>query len=786
MKKVFLLLIIALSISSISKATHVVGGDFQINMVSQNATGADYHIKLRYYRDDISGAVNMPTTMSVTIYDAVTHQQVASQNLTRTTNIIVPLGDPCYTPDPNTTRIEEGVFESPSNLTLPNNSNGYYIQTQMNARNALAINVTGTSGNGTMVWMAMIPDPAIGQNSSPDFGDYPLDAYFCTSGPKSILYPITDADGDSLVYSLVAPLDANNTSNGGQPGVGAYPFYPSLVFQAGYSLANYVGGTTPMTIDQITGEIIAAPTTQGFYTFAILVEEFRNGVKIGETRRDVQYASFNCTSASAPNIVNTIPNNSATPDTLYIPYNKEYCKDIIFGDQVGDTLFINFQSDIFDSGAVVTTPIADAQGNLHYDYNWNATSNSWDNSVVIDSNEFMTINNVILEWNTDTIAKRFCWTPKCPTVDSTYEFNANGFSIGCAGNDTLGVTFYITVVNPVINFQTPTFTPIIPYGEEYCQDISYENLDLPDTLNLVVISDHIFNFGATYPTLSNTYLYNNTVLTNVPNNEANPKSVGTQFCWTPICENIDSTFTIEVALYSSECPLTVNDTISFDLTVTPPSINLSPETDLIIPFGEEFCKDFSYEDQTFVDNLNMDISSDIFNFGADYPSLSNSYLYNGVVQTNAPNGATNMYSVGSQVCWTPICENIGNTYNVEVALSSFECPQTLNDTVSFNITVTPPFDSLDVVPNVFTPNGDGFNDTYRIGGISNPCNDTITVEIFNRWGIQVFKSDEPTFEWDGKNNSGAEVPSGTYFMIINGVFGSEPIEIEKRTINVLR
>ena len=96
--------------------------------------------------------------------------------MSRTSIATVNLGDNCYTPPP-TTCIEEGIFEV--TVVLPDLPGGYYLQTQINARNALAMNVTGASGNGTMIWFAMIPDPAIGQNSSPDFGNYPSDAASC-------------------------------------------------------------------------------------------------------------------------------------------------------------------------------------------------------------------------------------------------------------------------------------------------------------------------------------------------------------------------------------------------------------------------------------------------------------------------------------------------------------------------------------------------------------------------------------------------------------------------------
>ena len=176
-----------LSISLSIFATHVVGGDFQIQWVSQN----NYHVKLRFYRDCFNGALGMPSTMNIGVYDAITHSLIGTQTLYPTSSSTLPLGDPCYTP-PASTCIEEGIFESTSNLFLADNPNGYYLQTQINARNSLAMNVTGAvSGNGTMVWFAMIPDPALGQNSSPDFGLSVMDVDPLPIGSLSASYTFT-------------------------------------------------------------------------------------------------------------------------------------------------------------------------------------------------------------------------------------------------------------------------------------------------------------------------------------------------------------------------------------------------------------------------------------------------------------------------------------------------------------------------------------------------------------------------------------------------------------------
>jgi len=69
-----------------------------------------------------------------------------------------------------------------------------------------------------------------------------------------------------------------------------------------------------------------------------------------------------------------------------------------------------------------------------------------------------------------------------------------------------------------------------------------------------------------------------------------------------------------------------------------------------------------------------------------------------------------------------------------------------------------------VLPNAFTPNGDGANDTYR------PFPgwrfvEKIDLKIFNRWGNQVFATTDPQILWDGRNESGEELSEGTYFYV---------------------
>ena len=69
------------------------------------------------------------------------------------------------------------------------------------------------------------------------------------------------------------------------------------------------------------------------------------------------------------------------------------------------------------------------------------------------------------------------------------------------------------------------------------------------------------------------------------------------------------------------------------------------------------------------------------------------------------------------------------------------------------------------IPEGFSPNGDGINDRFVIRGSVG----TLQIEVFNRWGHVVYKSDDYKNDWDGTSNTGVRVgsssglPDGTYF-----------------------
>jgi gliding motility-associated-like protein len=91
------------------------------------------------------------------------------------------------------------------------------------------------------------------------------------------------------------------------------------------------------------------------------------------------------------------------------------------------------------------------------------------------------------------------------------------------------------------------------------------------------------------------------------------------------------------------------------------------------------------------------------------------------------------------------------------------------------------------IPEGFSPDGNGVNDTWHISGIERYSNNR--VEIYNRWEVKVFEMDSygDDNEWDGRPNAlnniiigDGQVPEGTYYYVIdlgeNNSFGNNIIK----------
>ena len=107
--------------------------------------------------------------------------------------------------------------------------------------------------------------------------------------------------------------------------------------------------------------------------------------------------------------------------------------------------------------------------------------------------------------------------------------------------------------------------------------------------------------------------------------------------------------------------------------------------------------------------------------------------------------------------------NNSGSYSVTLIASVGPCKDTAYAIIVVNE------DATLIIPQFFTPNGDGKNDFFVITGIDKYPNNTL--EIYNRWGSLVYLKKGYNNNWDGMTNQPSTgtgmLPSATYYIVLN-------------------
>ncbi|WP_118973281.1 gliding motility-associated C-terminal domain-containing protein [Taibaiella koreensis] len=93
-----------------------------------------------------------------------------------------------------------------------------------------------------------------------------------------------------------------------------------------------------------------------------------------------------------------------------------------------------------------------------------------------------------------------------------------------------------------------------------------------------------------------------------------------------------------------------------------------------------------------------------------------------------------------------------------MGLNEYGC----RDTATANIDID--YGMPQLIPNAFSPNGDGRNDIFKIEGIT--YQKLVSFRIFNRWGQQVFETSDPGRGWDG-SMKGRPCNTDTYYYVVS-------------------
>ena len=144
---------------------------------------------------------------------------------------------------------------------------------------------------------------------------------------------------------------------------------------------------------------------------------------------------------------------------------------------------------------------------------------------------------------------------------------------------------------------------------------------------------------------------------------------------------------------------------------------------------------------------------------------------------------------GTQYHWTPMA-GISNPNNVNPTASPLVTTVYRAVGIGMNgcrgedsVKITIDYKSPISAPSAFTPNGDGNNDRFRLMGVTFQ---TLTeFRVFNRWGQEVFSTQNINDGWDGTFN-GKPMDMGAYNYIIRIGYPDGATETLKGDVTLIR
>ncbi len=306
-------------------ATHVRAGEITARRVSE--TSLTYEIKFTgYYNMDSDGITAARATTDVWFWitgDPRSYQSPRVGGL----DGMIDVGN-------ETTRNEYILL-----YTFP--APGVYtINLGIDNRNVDILNIgpPPTDRLNFFIQSTLAINASLGMNRTPVLLNSPIDQG--AIGQRYIHNPgAFDADGDSLAYRLFTPLGATTD------GKTAIPFdyrHPNTVPPVGPKEDGT--GSAEFYIDAVTGDLIwDAPSVAGMYNVAFIVEEWRNGNKIGEIVRDMQIR------------IRDAPNNRpelAIPPDLCVEAGTIARYTVTATDPDGDILKLTSTGGVYESSLV--------------------------------------------------------------------------------------------------------------------------------------------------------------------------------------------------------------------------------------------------------------------------------------------------------------------------------------------------------------------------------------------------------------------------------------------------
>ena len=305
MRRTLLILFALFCFTGSASADHIKGGFFTYRYLGPGGgTNLRYNITLTVYMLCNPSPGQLSNPINFTIINAANNQfiQTVTVSITNQYNLSKLQDDPCITGDQSGCYYTIVVYDLPS-IELPLSVDGYIFSYQRCCRITGIQNIVPPSNSIGNTFTIAIPGTLSGQNAETNNSPFFLvndTAVVCKNNFFQSSFQASDADGDSLSYHFCDALSGGGQGNGNcptcnSPDPATSPPYSSIPYNAPFS------GIQPMgpgvTINSSTGLISGiAPAITGEYVLCVCIDEFRNGVLIGRSRKELHVRVGDCES----------------------------------------------------------------------------------------------------------------------------------------------------------------------------------------------------------------------------------------------------------------------------------------------------------------------------------------------------------------------------------------------------------------------------------------------------------------------------------------------------------
>ncbi len=709
-------------------ARHIIGGNMTYECLGNNT----YRFTLQMYRDCFcSDCADFDPVAHIAVYRCGSQINCGSLGqFSAFREIDVPLSGPPINverPDypcliPPSVCVEQGMYTW--QMTLPQSSESYHVSYQRCCRNITISNIVAPQNSGATFTIEITPLAQQLCNNSPVFNSFPP-TVICANQPLSYDHSATDPDGDLLVYEFCSPLlgggpllDGNSfeSCDGAAPNPACGPPYDFVSFKApNYTPAFPMGGDPPVTINPFTGEISGTPTTLGQFVVGVCVSEYRDGELLSRVFRDFQFNVANCD----PTVVADVKEDRIINDQEFLIQscgeytisflNESYQQNFIKSHRWEFNINNSIQTFNEWSPTVTFPGVGEYRGRLMVN-----PGQDCGDTAFIYVNIFPEIEaGFTYEYDTCVAGPvRFTdtsTTGSCCLTNWDWDFGDNGQS----GRQ-----------NPSHLYRQPGNIPVTLTVRDtnQCEDEITEVIPYFPVPSLIIISPSTYNGCA-------------------------PADIFFDNLSFPIDDTYDILWDFGDGGTETE--------------ISPSHIYTNPGTYSI---GVEITSPIGCMTDTFFKNLITILPAP--EAGFSYTPSDPSNLNPKVFFSDESSGANGwIWDFG-----TGVRSSLANPVYTFPDTGLFEVrqivvhPSGCRDTLVRLIDVKP--EVRFHLPNAFTPNNDGTNDTYLGVGII-PGLRNFNMTIWNRWGEMIFETSDPNEGWNGlKNNKGKEAPNGVYLVMV--------------------